>query len=144
MARLTIKDLKHLSPDARKQIRRALRSQAGVQAPLTALSTPEEAPSKYRNVRTTVDGIAFASRREANRYAELKMEQQAGEITDLRRQIPFSLDVNGIHICDYEADFVYTREHKQIVEDAKGKRLELFRLKKALMLAIHGIVVVEV
>jgi hypothetical protein len=104
----------------------------------------EPRSSKYRNVRTTVDGITFASQRETQRYAELKLQLLAGEITDLQLQRPFSLDVNGVHICDYVADFVYRQKGVLVVEDAKGKRLEPFRLKKALMSAIWEIDVVEV
>lgn len=91
-----------------------------------------------------VDGITFDSRREANRYAELKLEMLAGEISHLQLQKHFSLDVNGIHICDYVADFVYQRNGKQTVEDAKGKATEEYKIKRALMRAIHDITIVEV
>ncbi|CAG0964584.1 hypothetical protein ANRL3_01099 [Anaerolineae bacterium] len=104
----------------------------------------ETTQSKWRNVRTTVDEFTFASKREANRYAELKIELLAGEIAELELQKTFSLDVNGVHICDYIADFVYQRNGAQIVEDAKGKATDLFVVKKALMRAIHGIDVIEV
>lgn len=90
-----------------------------------------------------VDGITFDSRREANRYAELRLELLAGDITDLELQKPYSLDVNGIHICDYVADFVYQRNGKQTVEDAKGKATVEYKIKRALMRAIHGITIVE-
>lgn len=144
MARLTARDIRRLSPETRKQIRQALRSQVRHNGQDGHSIGEQPTPSKYRNVRTTVDGISFASRREANRYAELVIELKAGEIEQLILQKPFSLDVNGIHICDYIADFVYRRKGKQVVEDAKGKRLELFKIKKALMRAILGIEVVEI
>lgn len=144
MARLTARDIRRLSPETRKQIRQALRSQVANNGQDGHSLGEHAMPSKYRNVRTTVDGITFASRREAARYAELVIELKAGEIEGLVLQKPFSLDVNGIHICDYIADFVYRRKGKQIVEDAKGKRLELFRIKKALMGAILEIEVMEV
>ena len=91
-----------------------------------------------------MDEITFASKREANRYAELRIELLAGEIAELELQKTFSLAVNGVHICDYIADFVYQRNGVQIVEDAKGKATDLFRIKQALMRAIHRIDVVEV
>ncbi len=144
MARLTARDIRHLSPEARKQVRQALRSVASGTAQAKLPSDNERTPSKYRSIRTTVDGISFASRREANRYAELRIELLAGDIEDLVLQKPFSLDVNGIHICDYVADFVYQRNGRPIVEDAKGKRLELYRIKKLLMRAIYEIEIVEV
>ncbi len=143
MARLTARDIRRLSPAARKQVQQALLSSARQDAEVER-PNGEESTSKYRNIRTTVDEISFASRREAKRYAELRIQLQAGEIQELVLQKPFSLDVNGIHICDYIADFVYRREGAQIVEDAKGKRLELYRIKKLLMNAILGIDIMEV
>ncbi len=71
------------------------------------------------------------------------MELLASEITDLELQKVFRLDVNGIHICNYRADFVYTRDGVQIVEDAKGKPTDVYKIKRALMLAIRGIKIVE-
>ncbi|MCL5952181.1 MAG: DUF1064 domain-containing protein [Chloroflexi bacterium] len=144
MARLTARDIRRLSPETRKQIRQALRSQVPHDEQEGHSIGDQPMPSKYRNIRTTVDGITFASQREANRYAELVIELKAGEIEELVLQKPFSLDVNGVHVCDYIADFVYRRKGAQIVEDAKGKRLELFRIKKLLMKAVLGIEVVEV
>ncbi len=110
----------------------------------THLANPPASKSKWHNVRTTVDGITFASKHEANRYAELKIEQLAGEITDLELQKPFSLDVNGVHICDYVADFVYRKGGHFIVEDAKGKRTDLYKIKRRLMFAIYGVEIHEV
>lgn len=112
--------------------------------------------SKYRNVKTEVDGIVFDSGKEAMRYGELKMLEQTGEIHELALQVPFRLDVDGVHVCDYVADFVYYPtpdpspngraqfgEGRMVVEDVKGKRTEMYRLKKKLMLACHGIEIVE-
>ena len=128
--------LRDLSPEARKQVRRAMG------APVSAES--QKAPSKWRNVRTTVDGIRFASQREARRYAELKIELRTGEITDLKLQKRFALRVNGVHVCAYVADFVYRRKGSRVVEDAKGKATDVYKIKRALMRAIYGIEIVEV
>lgn len=139
--------LRDLGPDARKQIRHSLQSSRRKSNRSKESASPpsaEIAESKWRNVRTTVDEFTFASKREANRYAELKIELLAGEIAELELQKIFSLDVNGVHICDYIADFVYQRNGAQIVEDAKGKATDLFVVKKALMRAIRGIEVIEV
>ena len=84
------------------------------------------------------------SQREANRYAELKIELQAGEIADLELQKRFALCVNGVHICDYIADFVYCRQGIPVVEDAKGKPTDVYKIKRALMRAIQGVEIVEV
>lgn len=47
--------------------------------------------SKYHATRTIVDSITFDSKREAARYAELKLMQRAGLISDLRRQVKYEL-----------------------------------------------------
>lgn len=71
--------------------------------------------SKYHAVRTTIDGITFASKAEARRYAELKMLEKAGEIKGLELQPRFRLMAPelgsgfDLHIGDYVADFRYQR-----------------------------------
>jgi len=100
--------------------------------------------SKYRNRKTKCDGFLFDSAKEAKRWMLLKAMQEAGEISGLQRQVRFPLIVNGIKICVYIADFVYYSQAKQVVEDAKGMKTALYRLKKKLMLAILDIVIKEV
>ncbi len=90
-----------------------------------------------------IDGICFANKREANRYAELALELRAGLICNLERQVTFRLSINGVHICDYRADFVYERNGEVIVEDSKGARTKEYKLKRALMLALKGIKILE-
>lgn len=100
--------------------------------------------SKYGNVPVTYFGIKFDSTKEGNRYLTLRSMQEEHSIRDLHLQTVFSLDVNGIHICNYKADFSYrTPDGEYVVEDTKGKRLPLYLLKKKLMLAIHGIKILE-
>ena len=99
--------------------------------------------SKYGNKRTN----GFASKKEAKRYQELLLMEKAGEISHLRTQVPYDIDINGIHVCRYIADFVYHDEamigDRRIVEDAKGMRTDVYKLKKKLMLAVHGITIKE-
>lgn len=104
------------------------------------------AKSKYRSQRTEVDGIKFASKKEANRYAELKMLERAGKISGLVLQRTFKLIVYGHTVGSYRCDFVYYDEGKkdQVVEDVKGVRTREYLIKKNLMLACYGIEVVEV
>jgi uncharacterized protein (DUF1684 family) len=102
-------------------------------------------PSKYRNVVTTENGERFDSRREARRWAELKIREREGTVTDLRRQVPYELAVNGTPVTRYVADFVYRDEHgRTVVEDAKGFATPVYRLKAKLMRAVYGIEIVEV
>ncbi len=144
MATIRLRNLKGLNPEVRQRIRETLRAQ--LQEHLSdgaLLSDPPKSSSKWHNVRTMVDGITFDSKREAKHYAELKIELLAGEIADLELQKPFSLDVNGIHICNYIADFVYRRNGELVVEDAKGKATDVYIIKRALMRAVYGIEIVE-
>lgn len=102
-------------------------------------------PSKYRNKRATVDGIKFASRREAKRYGELQLLVKAGEVRDLRLQVPFDLIVRDIKVCRYVADFVYTDAMgRTVVEDVKGVKTPVYKLKRRLMFACLGIGILEV
>lgn len=101
---------------------------------------------KYHNERTEFDGLNFDSKAEAKRWCELQILVRAGEITDLRRQVPFVLipqqkrPSGGVEReCTYVADFTYTRGGKAVVEDVKGAVTPEFRIKRKLMLDRHGI-----
>jgi hypothetical protein len=98
---------------------------------------------KYHNRLTLVDGIVFHSQKEARRYEELKLNQQAGAIANLRTQVKYSLDVNRKRIALYVADFVYLENGKEIIEDVKGMRTPVYQIKKKLMNAIYGIEILE-
>jgi hypothetical protein len=95
--------------------------------------------SKYRNRKTVVDGIVFASAKEARRYGELLLLQRAGEISDLWLQPRFPLVVNGIKICTYVADFAFKDKGVKVVEDSKGVETPVFKIKRKLMKACLGI-----
>lgn len=102
--------------------------------------------SKYHATRTVVDGITFDSKREAARYAELKLMQRAGLISDLRRQVKYELipKQQGERAVSYIADFVYSEDGQTVVEDVKGVRTPVYRIKKKLMLWRHGVRIREV
>lgn len=102
--------------------------------------------NKFGNQRTQVDGHYFASKREAARYAELRLLERANQIEGLRLQPHLKLAVNGEHVCTYVADFAYKKpgDSRETFEDVKGHRTALFILKKKLVKACHGIDVVEV
>jgi len=101
------------------------------------------AQAKYKNKKTVVDGIVFHSMREAKRYSDLKLMQRAGLISGLALQVPYQLIVNGVKICAYNADFTYTDQTGFIVEDSKGYRTKDYIIKRKLMLACHGIKILE-
>ena len=101
-----------------------------------------------------MDGYLFDSRKEANRYWELKMLERAGQISGLRMQVPFELipaqrDMKGKVVeraCVYRADFVYEENGKTIVEDVKSPatRTPEYRIKRKLMRWLKRIEVREV
>lgn len=105
--------------------------------------------SKYHAKKTTVDGITFDSRREADRYLVLKGMEEEGAIEDLRRQVRYELipafDVDGRHYrpVSYVADFVYVEDGKEVVEDVKGMRTDVYRLKSKLFARRYGKVIKE-
>jgi len=96
-----------------------------------------------RNSRTQVDNIMFMSKKEAARYIQLKALLKAGHIKDLGLQPKYKIEYNGVKICTYIADFKYTQDGKEIVEDVKGQILPMYRLKKKLVKAFYGIDILE-
>jgi Flp pilus assembly CpaF family ATPase len=100
--------------------------------------------SKYRNVRTEVDGITFDSKKEARRYGELTTLLADGEISRLMLQPKFDIIVNGIKVAYYKADFAYfNKAGDRVIEDVKGMKTPMYRLKKKLVEALHGVKIVE-
>ena len=94
--------------------------------------------SKYHAKPTVVDGIRFDSKREAARYAELKLLEQAGEIQHLKAHPRYEI-VEGYFIGEewvrpvyYEGDFEYFDGDHFVTEDVKGVETAVFRLKKKL------------
>ena len=110
--------------------------------------------NKYKNKKVKVSGITFDSRNEARRYGELKYMLKAGKIKDLKRQVKYILipsqrNANNRVIereCAYIADFVYTDTEtgETIVEDVKGLRTDVYKIKRKLMLERYGIRIKEV
>lgn len=115
--------------------------------------------SKYGNIRVG----AHASVKEHRRAAKLRMLEQAGEISNLREQVRYTLipaqyvaggtDSKGRKVmqmaeraCCYVADFVYTDNETglTVVEDTKGMRTKDYIIKRKLMLWLHGIRINEI
>jgi hypothetical protein len=102
---------------------------------------------KYRAVKTQIDGLTFASKKEARRYWELSLLQKVGEIKNLETQVPFELQCGfvlpkgeKVRPIKYVADFVYVRtsDGKTVVEDTKGMKTPAYEIKKKLFLRIYG------
>ena len=100
---------------------------------------------KYHNKRTTVDGITFDSKKEARRYAELKMLEKGGAISQLVLQPRFELQEsfkkNGktYRKIEYVADFMYRDNEKNvtIVEDVKGVKTDVYKLKRKMFEKVY-------
>lgn len=114
-------------------------------------------PHKYGAKAKIVDGIRFASTKEAKRYQELKLLEKAGELHDLRLQQSLTLcawhwDHSIAHVIGkYVADFVYcqclrtpcVRSHL-VYEDVKGFKTALYRWKKKHVEVQYGIQIREI
>lgn len=91
--------------------------------------------NKYRNKKVIVDGKKFDSKKEGDRYKELRLLERAGEISNLELQPRFllqdSFKKNGktYRKIEYVADFKYIKNGKTIVEDVKGIQTDVFKLK---------------
>ena len=117
---------------------------------------------KYGSKKVRVDGIVFDSKREANRYCELKLLQRAGKIKNLELQKVFELiptqrepetmtktgKVKKGKVIEqaikYVADFAYIENGKLVVEDTKGFRTRDYIIKRKLMLYVYGIKIKEI
>lgn len=138
--------LSDLPAGLRKQAEEKLRVKTHVIAderPTSVQGNGGPKKSKFGNKKTEVNGIVFHSKREAARYVVLAARELAGEIKDLQRQVRYQINVNGIRICDYIADFVYLEGDKKVVEDSKGYPNDRWPMKKKLMKAVHGVEILE-
>lgn len=107
--------------------------------------------NKYGARKTTIDGITFDSKKEAERWCELKLLERVGQIEGLKRQVKFVLiptqKIDGKvaeRECAYKADFCYYKNGELVVEDTKGLRTDAYIIKRKLMLDIYGIRIREV
>ena len=109
---------------------------------------PVKKRNKYNSTKTLVGDEIVDSGREAVRYGELILLQQADEITALQTQVWFMLTPKKgkSRASYYIADFIYfdCRECEWVVEDAKGVRTDTYKLKKKLMFDKYNIEIQEV
>ena len=107
--------------------------------------------SKYHNTKVTLNGIKFDSKKEANRYIELKWLEKTNQIKDLELQKRFELqpsyekDGHIIRPIFYYADFYYYDiiKGKYIIEDTKGYRTEVYKLKKKILEYKYDVRIIE-
>ena len=108
---------------------------------------------RYRNEPITVDGEKFASKKQYARWCQLKMMEQSGKISNLRREVPFelapsvTLDGKKKPAVRYFADAVYVEDGVAVIEDTKSPITRcdpVYRIKKHLMKSVLGIEIREV
>ena len=96
---------------------------------------------KFNAKRTELDGIKFASKKEARYYRELLLRQKSGEIIFFLRQVPLHLP-GGIR---YVVDFIEFRSDDTVVFiDCKGFRTREYITKKKLVEALYPVKIIEV
>ena len=119
--------------------------------------------NKYHAQKIKVGDEVFHSKKELHRYEELCLLEKAGQIKGLRREVKYILIPAQREIiwkngkprqgrciereCAYIADFVYEENGQTIVEDVKGgnaTKTEVYKIKRKLMLYVHGIRIREV
>lgn len=159
---LGLEDIGRFSQRAQAQILQKVQEQEKARK---AATETEKKPKKGNKLHaekvdmTMPDGtlMHFDSKREARRYMDLWLMQRAGEITNLRTQVKYSLLPKQVHpdgtqerAIDYVADFVYEKDGETVVEDSKGFRntasaaYRVFVMKRKMMLYFHGVTVREV
>jgi hypothetical protein len=117
--------------------------------------------NKYRNRPITIDGRKFQSTKEGRRYAELKVIQKAGHVSNLMLQQRIPLHgIDESFICHYIADFIYSKTDESpvilnekgkiigftddaVVEDTKGMKTDVYKLKSKLFAAEYGFRILE-
>lgn len=116
---------------------------------------PKKKTPKYNNIKTEKDGLKFDSKKEERRYTTLKAMERNGIIQDLKLQqafvlapmVKFSSESRAKPELRYVADFVYMCNGQQIVEDVKSevtRKKDTYRIKRHLMMSVHGIEIIEV
>jgi len=81
------------------------------------------------------------SAKEAMRCNQLQMNLQGKVISNLAVQVPFEVmsgfrwKGEAIRAIKYVADFVYTENGKMIIEDCKGMRTDVYKIKRKLLIA---------
>lgn len=139
-------------------------SDAAALAAAAGVKGSKKRSNKLGAQRCQHDGIDFDSKHEGERYLLLKQRMKAKEIRALAVHVPLPCEVRGVLVCTLMIDFVYERLWtddelkaakalpqkcwRKIHEDAKGYKggatYALFKLKKKLAEAVHGITIDEV
>jgi hypothetical protein len=118
---------------------------------------PLKGKSRYGNVkRVKIDGYSFDSKREGDRYLELRLLERAREIKNLVVHPVIKIVIGGVPVMSpsprypkgrqmrYVADFAYDADGQLVYEDVKmtKHRTDVYKLKRALVFTM-GINILE-
>lgn len=98
---------------------------------------------KYNNQKTIYNGRQYDSKKEAKRAWELDLLLRSGNILSWKSQPEFPIVLNGIKICSYFGDFLVEYQDRKEVEDVKGFRTDIYKIKRKLVKAFYGIDIKE-
>lgn len=97
---------------------------------------------KYNNTKIYAHNRYFDSKKEAKRATELILLEKSGKIKNLKFQVKYLLIDkfvdkmgNKHRKIEYVADFEYIKNNTIIVEDSKGFKTEVYKIKKKLLLS---------
>lgn len=134
-----------MTPKLQKAIEKSLAKQGLEQLKIDGktfgeLKSPKKPKYKVAEVNDrTVDGIVFDSKGEMQRYLDLVLLENRGEISELRLQPEFTLeegyrgrDGKYVRPVKYIADFSYWENKNYVVEDYKGHQTSQYLLKRKL------------
>ena len=100
--------------------------------------------TKYKAKKTVIDNITFDSKKEAGRYLDLKLLYMSDQIKKLKCHPCFPFKYDDKVMFKYYADFEYYENDEYIVEDVKGVKTPVYKLKKKLIEAQYKIKITEV
>lgn len=111
--------------------------------------------SKMGNVRVVLEtGEKFDSKAEHVRWVELKRRERLGLISELQTQVKFVLVPGAVIVTPegsrkkppirYVADFQYRVGDQVIVEDVKGFKTAMYKIKQHMMKSLLGIDIIEI
>lgn len=115
--------------DMPPSMRALLRGKDAAPAAAAAPTSPPPRTNKFGNVATVVDGIRFASKKEARYYEQLKLLQAAGIVEYFLRQVAVHLPGGTRYVIDFLVFFIDPARKPEYV-DVKGRETPMFRVKR--------------
>lgn len=125
--------------------------EAKVGRQLKTQKAAEVKPTKYHATRVEQDGESYQSKKERDRHVQLKHAVRLGEVKYLVRHPVFRLaekvkqegEERATPALRYEADFMYVKDGELVVEDVKGMKTRVYKMKRHLMKTVWGISILE-